>query len=556
MKRLFAMFVCVVYAATAIAFNFDIVKAEELQELSDSIVIDGNIDEWRTMAAQSVEDGSVDSWKIAKSEDGSMLYICYNGIAVTEWDSTYIYDLIEIEYGNGTSFKSQVVSIADSWVVPGAKVAYVNTANGNNKGNYSVECALPIVEQDYYITFAGKKVSAFEIPVFEKAPEIIPSYEGIVIDGTYDDWAAVSTTDAICPSDGHEYDCLSKAAVVFDGDYVYIYLKDGENGSAAGAGVASNGRYSITTDTGRQLVFQVSASNGGTVNGVAGATAKYFGSEWEIAIPASELPLWNKSISFGLYMDEPFVKDVMNLQDISGDAGEFDSIVYDGLYGDWNAYPHTLIQYATPGTGTDAPDGEGALYSDGSILYGHVVSTMQAHLEEAGGEFASAVSICFNGKKDYNGDKTWNFYPRLVAVAADGTIDWNPKTKDLEKGEYEFYLADARGEYNTNTITNVSQLAKHEQFFGKMHITVGDVVDEMEFYVDLEQVAKFLSYYSGDDIEANDFQLIEAQFGRIGTEWLSIAGASSGPFGAVAAGTIGASVLAFLLKRRRYKVVG
>jgi len=381
------------------------------------------------------------------------------------------------------------------------------------------------------------------------AEKVEAVYEGIVIDGKYDDWDAVNKVESECPKEAnHDFDCLDYTACVFDGDYLYIYLMDGATAHAAGAGLHSNGRYSITSDLGRRIVFQLSTKNGGSVDGIDGAEVAYYGKQWEIAIPASELPIYSKSVDFGLYQQEPFVAGIVNLQGTDGGVGEFEGIIYDGLFGDWTAYPHTLIQYATSGTQTNGPDGEGALYVEDGTLFGHVVSTMDAHLAEEGGEFAKAVSICFNGDREYNGDKTWNFYPRLVMVGADGSIDWNPQTKNLPNGMYEFYISDARAEFDTTLITNVSQLQDHEQFVGKMWIEVGETNDEVEFYMDLEQVAKYLSYYSSTKITADDFKLIEAQFGRIGQDYISIGATSSGPYVGVA---LCAGVAAIILLRRK-----
>lgn len=558
MKKVLVALLSGIYVVSAVVMGTNYVSATgvETADNAQRITIDGNVSEWAAMESLEVADGSVSEWKMAKSEDGSVLYLCFSGIATTQWDSHYDLDVLEVSYPEKTSFVCQFANLEQAWLTPGAEVAMVNGASGTNPGNYGVECALPISESGYTITFAGTKVAESDIPVFVWADEVEYAYEGIVIDGKYNDWNAVARVDAKCPNTEHQTECLKRVACVFDGDYIYLYLQDGENGAADGAGMASNGKYAITTDTGRQLVFQLSRGKGGevSVDGVDGSSAAYFGDEWEIAIPVSQLPEWKEGVSFGLYQQEPFVTGVVDLQGNEGTAGEFHGIVYDGLFGDWSAYPHTLIQYATAGTQENQPDGEGALYLDGSTLYGHVQSSMSAHLAEAGGEFTSAISICFNGDKDYYGDKTWNLYPRLVAVAEDGTIDWSPTLTGLEDGLYEFYIADIRGEYNTQTLKNVSDLAEHEQFFGKMKIKVGETVDEMEFYIDLEQVAVFLSYYSDKKIEASDLKTVEAQFGRIGQEFLSTAGASSGPIiGIIIAVAVSFGIV--FVARKRYKVV-
>ncbi len=558
-KKKLAIAISTMLAMTTMLSVAGVAFATEIEEsaeatVSSGIVVDGVIDDWAAMRTSILSDNEITEleFKFAKSEDGSMLYYYFVSPSATEWYSLD-WKYIEFKFGE-TTMASYLYNIVENWPNPGAETACKNTANGNNPGIIVYEGALPITSEDITISFEGITFTVEDIPVFIPAEEVEASYNGIVIDGDYFDWAAVDKTDIECPEESeHGFDCLSQTAVIFDGDYVYIYLRDGEDGTAAGAGINSNGRFSIVTDTGRTLTFEVNAEDGGSIAGVEGATAAYFGDEWEIAIPASQLPLYIESISFGLYQEEPFVTGIVDLQGGEGTAGDFTGIVYDGLFGDWNAYPHTLIQYATSGTQTNSADGEGAIYNDGSTLYGHVISSMDAHLNEAGGEFASAVSIFFNGDHEFNDDKTNNLYPRLVAVAEDGTINWNPQTEDLENGTYEFYIADARGEYDTNTITNISQLAEHEQFFGKMSVTVTDTCDEIEFFIDLEQVAKFLSYYSGTTIEANDFQLIEAQFGRIGQEILSTAGTSSGPFVGIA--ICMACVAVAVLKKRRNKAV-
>jgi uncharacterized protein (TIGR04145 family) len=57
-----------------------------------------------------------------------------------------------------------------------------------------------------------------------------------------------------------------------------------------------------------------------------------------------------------------------------------------------------------------------------------------------------------------------------------------------------------------------------------MIVTVNGTCDEMEFELDLTKVAAL----SGRD--SNDLQQIDVQFGRFGQQWLSTAGASSGPW--------------------------
>ena len=164
------------------------------------------------------------------------------------------------------------------------------------------------------------------------------------------------------------------------------------------SGTHSNGRYSITTDLGYELVFQLDSK--GYVNGVDGVDCRHVGNQWEIAVPKSALPAYNKTISFGLYRSEPFISGTANIKD---DGSSDDKIIYDirydGLYGDWEYYPHTTIQYSTAGAHHNMVDSAGALFSNGSTVLGHVYITMPEHLNEAGGEFTQAVTFKFNDSR-------------------------------------------------------------------------------------------------------------------------------------------------------------
>ena len=336
-------------------------------------------------------------------------------------------------------------------------------------------------------------------------------YNGIVIDGEFADWDAIKKYNAVCPNDAHN-ECISKTAMMFDGDYVYVYVKDGTGGDASGAGAHSNGRYSITTDLGYELVFQLDSK--GYVNGVDGVDCRHVGNQWEIAVPKSALPAYNKTISFGLYRSEPFISGTANIKD---DGSSDDKIIYDirydGLYGDWEYYPHTTIQYSTAGTHHNMVDSAGALFSNESTVLGHVYTTMPEHLNEAGGEFTQAVTFKFNDS--YNQVLS----PRFVTVDEQGNINWNPKRDRLSDGTYEFYMFDTSA---WGTSKNINELDDADICYGKMIVTVGSNRDECEFYFDLDKVAQKL----GCDV--SDFKQISAQFGRLGQEWINTAGASSG----------------------------
>ena len=511
------------------SINTEILKNNAKVSGTD-IVVDADATDWKNIKERKSASDKVSSWKAAIASDYSALYLYYEGMTSTEWDYNYAGGsddvLFKINYADGTQGQKNNIIKFVAWEnmavakdgnygdIANASAATVNEAHGNTAGPYMIEASIPMdffASSDFTITFAGTSVALSDIEVLEGVDtgeeEPDPVYNGITIDGSFKDWDAVTKYDAGCPNEEHKY-CIEKTAMVFDGDYVYI--KDGNAGSAFGAGSHSNGRYSIKTDLGNELVFQLTQDGG--ISGVENAECIHVGKQWEIAIPKADLPAYNNTLSFGLYLTDPFVTDVYNLDGSTGKDTNID-IAYDGLYGDWNNYPHTTIEYATAGTQQDRTDAKGALYCVGSTLYGHVVTTMPEHLAEAGGEFMNAVTILFNNN--------WSqvFYPRMETVAEDGSINWNTPKGGMADGTYEFYLFSTDAWHNSPSIYDANDMDK---WYGKMIVTIKDGKDECEFYLNLEKVAEKLN------CDASDFKRIDAQFGRLGQQWITTAGASSG----------------------------
>ena len=89
----------------------------------------------------------------------------------------------------------------------------------------------------------------------------------------------------------------------------------------------------------------------------------------------------------------------------------------------------------------------------------------------------------------------------------------------MADGTYEFYLFSTDAWHNSLSIYDANDMDK---WYGKMIVTIKDGKDECEFYLDLEKVAEKLN------CDASDFKRIDAQFGRLGQQWITTAGASSG----------------------------
>ena len=563
------------------------------------ITIDGKTSDWKDIKERESKTDKIDSWKVAIASDYSELYICYEGTASTQWDYNFMgandeMVRVHMDYPDGTQNEKSNISftawdgykVKNGWNgdISGSDIAVVNEAHLNTPAPYVVEAVIPMeffADSDFTLTFAGTTVDIRDVEVLRgdvqkedtkedskedkkddtndetkkddtkdetKEDDKEAVYKGITIDGRFSDWDAVTKYDAGCPNPGHK-ECIEKTAMVFDGDYVYIYIKDGETSSAYGAGSHSNGMYTIKSDMGNEMVFQLTQD--GDINVRDKAEYKHFGKQWEIAIPKSELPTYNNTISFGLYLTEPFIENVSNLDESKGVEISTD-ITYDGLkglYGDWDRYPHTTIEYATAGTHYQIVDSKGALYCDGgSTLLGHVVTTMPNHVDkekDAGGEFMSAVTIKFN-----NNEKQV-FSPRLVSVDEAGNINWNTPNGGYEDGTYEFYIFSTHDAWNNaGNIYEESINRENSEWYGKMTITVKNgVQDECEFYLDLEKVAKKFG------CDASDFKRIDAQFGRLGQQWITTAGASSGAWlGLILCVGVTAGVLLYQKKKGNRQV--
>ena len=175
---------------------------------------------------------------------------------------------------------------------------------------------------------------------------------------------------------------------------------------------------------------------------------------------------------------------------------------------------------------------------------------MQAHLNERGTEFTSAVTVAANIANkvgntysvDANGHyANEDLHMRLVSVDEHGNINWNPDFNNLENGSYEYYIFDISA---WGTSKNISSLNDADVMYGKATIIVSDTKQEMEWYVMPEVFAQRYG------IEATEIKTVSAQYGRIGQEWASNAGTSTGPAGSVALASLFASIP--MLKKSKF----
>ena len=461
------------------------------------------------------------------SNNGESVVISYKTKHSNPWEYCYQGNPITITYADGTTKTIQFDwdgngVHGDNWSnINGATVSKSTDQNDTEIATITIPASY-FDSMNFSLSSGDYSAEIDGAPIAQDNSGAV--YNGISLDGTFNDWNAVQKSTLNEPNGDH---CVEEVAWVIESDYVYIYLKDDGSNSATWAGPNHNGKYAITTDLGRTLVFQLTED--GAVVGANGAFANHTGSQWEIAIPTSSLPNNNGGLSFGLYLSDTTLEGY-------GDTLTHESttdIKYDGLYGDWDNYPHKEIQYATAGTHENVPDGEAAIYVDNNV-YGHCETRMQAHLNEKGGEYTQGVSVIVND------DWSHALQMRLVTVDSAGNINWNPAKQDLENGAYEYYIFDT-GCWGSSA--NINNLVAADVCYGKATVTITDGRHDMEWYVDSNKLA---ARYG---ILESDMKTVSSQYIRIGNELVTSAGTSTGPF-AGAGMCVLSALIPFLAKKK------
>ena len=511
-----------------------------------TISVDGNPKEWSGIATYSSSDSNVAKWSVAQNDKYVYFYVQTNG--GNEWGIPITNTRMSVSYSDGTSgvksngvgfaFENGTVVLKDNFYgnVDGVSSGYMPS---DEKNKYEVEFAIPqsfFENHDYTITYCGTSISSKDITALNTLGDYVeekPVYSGITIDGNFSDWAAVEKTEI---NDG----CILEAAVVFDGDWVYIYLKDGGNSEAFSGGERNHGVYELKTDTGRRTSFLLRQDG---IQGVEGAQLSYSNGNYEIAIPASALKEYKSTLSFGYCQMDPMIEGISKIQGGSNISGSFSGITIDGNYGDWADYPHTLIQYSTNGAYGD--DADGALYVNNNILYGHVKTYKYATEVNP----YNPITIRFN--KDDN--QTISFY--FVTVDGNGNVNWSP-AMDTSGKAAKYYLVDVSGWHGAATLTELEASTYGNKILGEAYIRMGSGSDtEIEYQIDLEKLAEYISDSGVHNykLAATDMKNIQAQYINIGTEWIETAGTSSGP---VAGVVLSMSVVAGVLGYRKRKDKG
>ena len=187
-------------------------------------------------------------------------------------------------------------------------------------------------------------------------------------------------------------------------------------------------------------------------------------------------------------------------------AGQLKQITYDYDFSDWEGYQKTVIEYSS--SGKNASDSAAALYSDGDYLFGYV-------------DYYAAYS-------DRPFNQIWmtiNDDPRMVmftlrTVDASGNVNRNSQAVGLGEGDYEFHIFD-----NAHADTDNA----YEYDCGRAYVHVYKTGRaQIEYRINIAKVVSMVNESSWN-IKQSDIKMYHMKYINIGPQWVSSAGASSGP---------------------------
>ncbi len=548
------------------------------REGKSAITVDGKADDWKKITKLPSNTSVIKEWSVCTDDENMYLYVESQG---NQWNNDL--NNYEFDFGNGTKFrltgplngiKADKPS-ANMWYadIPGASIKSKPSKNG---GFYVGEVSIPLsfigdysrVNISLYGNQTGMSVAKDDIPNVStvKTPETEqqnpnpetqnpdagntddqgmtekPVYGGIKIDGNFQDWDS-DVTPKVTVTDN---DRFTEASAVWDGDFVYIYVKENEGeweGNINNSTPNANGNFVIQTSKNVQTVLQIhrSASGQATIkidkNKTTRSNIKYGNHMYEMMIPAAEIKgiAYAKYLNFGIYTasDAPelYIKNIRNL---AGDNIEesVDGFKVDGDFSEWNNYDgNQTIDYTTAGT-SDGGDAFGALFfnAEEGRIYGHVREERNSYFQND----MTPFTIRING----DDDRVFAFSARQTD--SQGNVVCS-KDYNLAPGTYKFVLVDQNyplgaensAEMDWSNMINIHHKNAKDWYMGDIIITINqDGSAESEFYLDAERVAariKDASFRRLKPMEAKDMQKVEAKFQDIGDEWIGCAGASTGP---------------------------
>lgn len=229
-----------------------------------TIKIDGNPSEWDGITAYKSNDSKIAKWSVSKNDEYVYFYVQQNGGNIYGQPITSTNFIIKYEDGSsdGIRFEANMNAVKNGTFgdIDGVGDKDKASEPSQEKDKYETEFRIPqkflaVKIHTGILRDKGQKRGYYRLKVKDEETKSDYVYNGIKIDGNFSDWNAVDKKDVTGNTEKNNN--LSKAAVVFDGDYIYIYLKETSDGAALASGSYSRGAYELLTDTGRRTSLKL-----------------------------------------------------------------------------------------------------------------------------------------------------------------------------------------------------------------------------------------------------------------------------------------------------------
>ncbi len=526
-KKRIGLFLSALLVVSIIPINYYV--KNRAAEKYQTIKIDGHVRDWKNVTERKSNDSDVIWWKVCS--DDKYMYLAamtVNGGKESKFFDKHIniegFGYVYAHYSNSTK-EPIVMDNKDKYIGNEAQYSFRDEGTGSGIFN-EVKIPLSYIGGKKSVTFAGTAVSAASIQDLKNVKNVDwnpddvdvidgkekETYNGIKIDGKFDDWknSNVNMTNVSGNTN------LSKAAAVWDGTNLYIYLKENDkekDGNLVKNLLSTESGFTIQTDKNQKTLFTLKEGGKGQfyvglgkdAKREAGASVRYNNHEYEICITNSLIKgvtADTKKLTFASHTasgDMSIIRNIENLKGVEKKGNkrpliDTSLIKYDGDFSEWEKYP----KKNTMNKGRVAAEYNAYYKEDGENPFTHKKEgVIIGHFKTKDKELARAwlrtgkITISGNGKSKvltarYEKGNAFLMPSKTFDTVA-GVNGKNARLKHMKVKNY-FTLVDGRIANNPMFMKNRNKWKSH--CIGKMQGTIdwnGDI--EMEYVVPMKEFA-------------------------------------------------------------------
>lgn len=527
-KKRIGLFLSALLVVSIIPINYYV--KNRAAEKYQTIKIDGHVRDWKNVTERKSNDSDVIWWKVCS--DDKYMYLAamtVNGGKESKFFDKHIniegFGYVYAHYSNSTK-EPIVMDNKDKYIGNEAQYSFRDEGTGSGIFN-EVKIPLSYIGGKKSVTFAGTAVSAAsiqdlknvknvdwnpdDVDVIDGKEKEKETYNGIKIDGKFDDWK----NSDVKMKDVSGNTNLSKAAAVWDGTNLYIYLKENDkekDGNLVKNLLSTESGFTIQTDKNQKTLFTLKEGGKGQfyvglgkdAKREAGASVRYNNHEYEICITNSLIKgvtADTKKLTFASHTasgDMSIIRNIENLKGVEKKGNKRPlidtSLKYDGDFSEWEKYP----KKNTMNKGRVAAEYNAYYKEDGENPFTHKKEgVIIGHFKTKDKELARAwlrtgkITISGNGKSKvltarYEKGNAFLMPSKTFDTVA-GVNGKNARLKHMKVNNC-FTLVDGRIANNPMFMKNRNKWKSH--CIGKMQGIIdwnGDI--EMEYVVPMKEFA-------------------------------------------------------------------